>query len=215
MSGTVEKSLGALSTSNRPSGVKTPGQPDSQGGGQELPALARLAVEAYVREHRVLSPRPSGDDSILNQSAGCFVSIKTTDGDLRGCIGTIEPSYETLAEEIIFNAVSAATRDPRFFPVAEPELPHLRFSVDVLSTPEAAQFEQLNPAIYGVIVEDQEGSRRGLLLPDIEGVETPDQQVRIAAQKAGIAPDTPLRLYRFRVTRFTETGNQQSSEQGA
>ena len=215
MSGTAKKSAGALSPPDYSSGGETTEHPDYLSGDQELPALARRSVEAYVRERCLLSPSPPSPDSILNQRAACFVSIKTTDGDLRGCIGTIEPSYHTLAEEIIFNAVSAATRDPRFFPVTEPELSHLRFSVDVLSTPEPAQVEQLDPAVYGVIVEDDEGVRRGLLLPDIEGVKTPTQQVQIAAQKAGITPDTPIRLYRFRVTRFTETGSQHSTEQGA
>ena len=124
---------------------------------------------------------------------------------MRGCIGTIEAVKESLAEEIISNAISAATRDPRFPPVAPDELSHLRYSVDVLSKPEPTTFEGLDPKIYGVIVEDLQGTRRGLLLPDIEGVETATQQVEIAARKAGIAPGTLLRLSRFRVERFPET----------
>jgi AmmeMemoRadiSam system protein A/AmmeMemoRadiSam system protein B len=180
-------------------------QKTEQRGGGELTALARLAVETFVREKRVIEKPSTLKDSMLEQRAACFVSIKTDDGDLRGCIGTIEPVKETLCEELIANAVSSATRDPRFLPVAKDELSHLRYSVDVLSTPEPAKFEELDPKVYGVIVEDQAGTRRGLLLPDLQGIETAGQQVEIAARKAGIAPDTPLKFYRFRVERFRES----------
>jgi AmmeMemoRadiSam system protein A len=166
-----------------------------------LPALARSAVEAFVRDGQVLKA-PAG---LFDQRAACFVSIKTDDGDLRGCIGTIEPVKPTLARELIANAINAATRDPRFEPVTADELPRLRYSVDVLSTPEPAAFEELNPAIYGVIVEDEAGLRRGLLLPDLKGIKTARQQVEIAARKAGIVPGTPLKLSRFRVERFRES----------
>ena len=170
----------------------------------DLPALARRAVETFVRERLLIDPGPRQPDSILNFKAACFVSIKTPH-DLRGCIGTIEPFKDTLAEEIVTNAVHAATRDPRFQPVSTEELPDLRYSVDVLEPPEPARFEDLDPVQYGVIVEDESGTRRGLLLPNIEGIETVEQQVRIAARKAGIPPDTPLRLHRFRVRRFRES----------
>ncbi|MEO7969864.1 MAG: AmmeMemoRadiSam system protein A, partial [bacterium] len=130
--------------------------------------------------------------------------IKTRDGDLRGCIGTIEPAKETLGAELVANAISAATRDPRFTPVQENELTNLKYSVDILSAPEPATVADLDPAIYGVIVEDESGLSRGLLLPDIAGVDTVDQQVTIAARKAGIAPGNPLKLSRFRVDRFRE-----------
>ena len=169
-----------------------------------LPELARRAVETLVREGRVLeSPRVSGD-SLLGRRAACFVSIKTDTGDLRGCIGTVEPVRDALAEELIHNAISAATRDPRFLPVASSELPHLRYSVDVLSTPEPARFEELDPKTYGLIVEDQTGRRRGLLLPDLEGVESAEQQLQIAARKAGIPPGADVKLYRFLVRRYGE-----------
>lgn len=174
-----------------------------------LPALARSTVETFVRDgHASDAPQnpaastPSA--SILSERAACFVSIKTDTGDLRGCIGTIEPARPTLAQELAANAVSAATEDPRFPPVGAEELAHLRYSVDVLSAPEPAQFEDLDPSNYGVIVEDECGTRRGLLLPDIEGIETAARQVEIAARKAGIPAGTPLRLYRFRVRRFRE-----------
>ena len=184
---------------------------------QQLLSLARHAIETFVHEGRVIE-EPVKLAPLLKERVACFVSIKTVDGDLRGCIGTIEPAAETLAAEVIANAVSSATRDPRFPPVTPDELPHLRYSVDVLSTPEQAQFEELDPKIYGVIVEDESGVRRGLLLPDLPGVETASQQVEIATRKAGIKPGTPLKFSRFRVERFREPAqfnNNQTSEQGA
>lgn len=168
----------------------------------ELPALARLAVETFVRTGTSTSAQEPVS-ALLSARAACFVSIKTHSGDLRGCIGTIEPVKQTLAEELTANAINAATRDPRFEPVSPEELAQLRYSVDVLGVPESAEFEALDPKIYGVIVEDESG-RRGLLLPDIAGVETAQQQVDIAARKAGIAPGTPLKLSRFRVDRYRE-----------
>jgi AmmeMemoRadiSam system protein A len=140
----------------------------------------------------------------LSARAACFVSVKTLAGDLRGCIGTVEPVKQTLAEELIMNSISAVTRDPRFNPVTEAELPNLHYSVDVLTSSEPTTFEDLYPAVYGVIVEDERGMSRGLLLPDIEGVDTPRKQVEIAARKAGIQAGAPIRLSRFRVTRFRE-----------
>ncbi len=182
----------------------------------DLPALARRAIEIFVREGRIIE-KPPGVPALLNERAACFVSIKTGEGELRGCIGTIEPVKETVADELIANAISAATRDPRFSPVEPDELTHLRYSVDVLSQPEPARFEDLDPARYGVIVEDEDGLRRGLLLPDLEGINTARQQVEIATRKAGITPGSPLRFYRFRVERFREptlhTQNLRTKEQ--
>ena len=172
--------------------------------GASLPALARRAVETLALTGEQLSA-PANVSGILAERAACFVSIKTLPGILRGCIGTIEPAMPSLAEEIIMNAVNAATRDPRFPPVAAGELADLVYSVDILSVPEPAQFEDLDPSIYGVIVEDERGFARGLLLPAIEGVDTAAKQVDIAARKAGIAPGTPLKLMRFRVDRFKES----------
>jgi AmmeMemoRadiSam system protein A/AmmeMemoRadiSam system protein B len=169
---------------------------------ERLPALARRAVETFVLTgSQIKWENPLG---LLAERAACFVSIKTEDGDLRGCIGTIEPKRDTLAEELIANAINAATRDPRFKQVSKNELPRLRYSVDVLSAPEPAAFAELDPTVYGVIVEDEDGRRRGLLLPDIEGVETARQQVEIASRKAGIPPGAPVKLSRFRVQRFGE-----------
>lgn len=168
-----------------------------------LPAIARKIVETYTLTGSVFRPEPT-ECSLLGVRAACFVSIKTLDGDLRGCIGTIEPTKDTLAEELVANAISAATRDPRFSPIEPSELANLRYSVDVLSAPEPARVEDLNPSVYGVVVEDESGENRGLLLPDIEGVETAAQQVEIATRKAGIPKGRPLRISRFRVNRYRE-----------
>lgn len=167
----------------------------------ELPALARRAVETLVETGRQLklSAAPVG---LLGERAACFVSLKTKDGELRGCIGTIEPIKSTLAEEIIANAIGAATRDPRFEPVSVEELSNLKYSVDVLAPAEPATMDQLDPLIYGVIVES--GEKRGLLLPDIPGIEDAEYQVEIAANKAGIRKGEPVKLSRFIVQRFKE-----------
>jgi len=168
-----------------------------------LPALARDAVETFVRMGQVLSPPPSTGE-FLSSRAPCFVSLKTRSGELRGCIGTIEPARDTLAHEIIANAISAANNDPRFEPVRAEELSNLRYSVDVLLLPEEAVMEDLDPSVFGVIVEDESGTRRGLLLPDIPGIDNAEQQVEIAARKAGIGRDERVRLYRFKVERYRE-----------
>lgn len=176
---------------------------DSAASGEDLPAFARRAVETYAREGRIIKP-PAANSPLLRQRAACFVSIKTDDGGLRGCIGTIEPAHDNLAEELMANAIAAATRDPRFPPISAEELPSLRYSVDILAEAVPAEFADLDPKTYGVIVEDERGRRRGLLLPDIEGVDTARQQVQIAARKAGISSNEPVRLYRFHVRRFSE-----------
>jgi len=135
----------------------------------------------------------------MRDKAGVFVSIHKF-GGLRGCIGTFEPATENVAEEIIANAISSATRDPRFPAVAPNELKDLSYSVDVLTKPEPIESQdQLDPKRYGVIVES--GFRRGLLLPDLEGVDTVDYQIDICRQKAGIMPNEPIKLYRFEVKR--------------
>jgi AmmeMemoRadiSam system protein A/AmmeMemoRadiSam system protein B len=167
------------------------------------PTLARNAVEAFIRSGRILDP-VEATHGLLGTPAPCFVSLKTLDGELRGCIGTIEPARDTLAHEIVANAISAATNDPRFEAVSVEELSNLRYSVDVLFPPEKAEMNELDPAVFGVIVEDQSGARRGLLLPDIAGITDAAQQVEIAARKAGIAAGEPVRLWRFKVERFRE-----------
>jgi len=122
-------------------------------------------------------------------------------GELRGCIGTFEPTTKNVAEEVISNAISSATRDPRFPPIAPGELKDLEYSVDVLTSPEPVESQdKLDHKKYGVIV--QSGYSRGLLLPDLEGVDSVEEQITICRQKAGIAPDEPVKLYRFEVKRY-------------
>lgn len=164
-----------------------------------LVALARQTIETYVREGRQIA-LPADLTPEMRRRAGAFVSLHAH-GDLRGCIGTIQPSQPNLAAEIIHNAIMAATEDPRFPPMTEAELDSLEISVDVLSPPEPiASMEELDPKKYGVIVES--GFRRGLLLPDLEGVDTAGCQVDIARRKAGIGLHEPLKLYRFIVERY-------------
>ena len=161
--------------------------------------LAKEAVETYIKEGKVIKA-PSELAPEMRGRAGVFVSIHKF-GELRGCIGTFEPSRENIAEEIIANAISSATRDPRFLPIAPGELKDLEYSVDILSSPEPVESkEELDPKKYGVIVES--GPRRGLLLPDLEGVDSVDQQIEICRYKAGIDPSEPVKLYRFTVKRY-------------
>jgi AmmeMemoRadiSam system protein A len=166
-----------------------------------LVRLARAAVEAYVCEQRVLQPE-EWPETVDCPPAGVFVTLhRTSTGHLRGCIGTIEPCEETIVAETIRNAISAATRDPRFDPVLPGEVADLTVDVSVLHPPErVAGLEQLDPHRYGVIV--QRGTRRGLLLPDIPGIEDAETQVDIACQKAWIARNEPVTLYRFQVDKY-------------
>lgn len=165
-----------------------------------LVKLAKDAVELYTRERKVLAMRDEDLAPEMLQQAGVFVSLKVR-GMLRGCIGTFQPCEPNIAREIVRNAISAATADPRFSPVRKEELAELEYSVDVLSSPEpVTDPKDLDPKRYGVIV--QAGRCRGLLLPDLEGVDTVDEQVGIAMQKAGIPPGTPVSLLRFEVKRY-------------
>jgi len=164
--------------------------------------LARLTVETFIREGTGTGP-PVDPQGVLATRAGVFVTLRSADGQLRGCIGTIEPAHPNVAEEIVQNAISAATRDPRFLPVETSELPDLTYGVDVLSIPEPARGpEDLDPARYGVIVETLDGWHRGLLLPRIVGIESAEAQWLAVHSKAGIKPGTPVRVERFTVTRF-------------
>ncbi len=160
--------------------------------------LARETVETYVKEGRRIEP-PADLPPEMRDQAGVFVSIHKK-GDLRGCIGTFEPQEPDIAREIINNAVSSATRDPRFHAIRESELADLDYSVDVLTRPEKVASEKdLDPKKYGVIVAC--GWRRGLLLPDLEGVDTVQDQISICCQKGGISPNEAKELFRFEVKR--------------
>ncbi|MFH1584420.1 MAG: AmmeMemoRadiSam system protein A [Actinomycetota bacterium] len=160
--------------------------------------LAKKAVEKYIKVGKVLSHKNILEE-FTKEKAGIFVSIKKK-GELRGCIGTIYPTKNNVVEEIISNAISSSTRDPRFSPVEKEELKLLTYSVDILSEPEKIEkMSRLNPKKYGVVVKS--GHKTGLLLPDLEGVDTPEMQVNIAKSKAGIFPDEEFEIYRFTVTR--------------
>lgn len=167
-----------------------------------ITSLARASFEHYTRTgHRLPIPADTPAD-LREQRAACFVSLHLG-GNLRGCIGTLEPVYDCLAEEIIENAISACSRDPRFPAVIEAELPEIHCSVDVLSSPEEIEGpDQLDVKRYGVIVS--KGFRRGVLLPDLDGVDTVDEQIRIAKAKAGINDYEDVQLQRFEVVRHEE-----------
>jgi AmmeMemoRadiSam system protein A len=165
-----------------------------------FPALAKNAIERYCLERKIIKP-PYPLPPEMQRRAGVFVSLKKH-GELRGCIGTFAPTTENIATEIIRNALAAANEDPRFVPVMPEELPEIEYSVDVLSDPvRVYSLDELDPKKFGVIVA--KGSRRGLLLPDLEGVDTVDYQLSIAKRKAAIDPyDEDVDIYRFTVERY-------------
>ena len=168
-------------------------------------ALARLSVETFVNTGRPAELPDDVPSEVLSQRAGAFVSLHER-GQLRGCIGTIAATCENVALEILQNGVSACSQDPRFDPVQPDELDFLDYSVDVLGDAESIDSPaQLDPKRYGVIVT--KGWHRGLLLPNLEGVDTIDAQVSIAKQKAGISVyDEDVQLERFEVVRHTRGG---------
>ena len=162
--------------------------------------LARETIENYIKQGKIITPPLGLPEEMINQKAGVFVSLKKF-GDLRGCIGTFMPTQENIAQEITKNAISAAVDDPRFSPVNVSELEDLSISVDVLSAPEEVKdISQLDPKKYGVIVSS--GYKKGLLLPDLEGVDAVEYQIDIAKRKAGIYPGEKVKLYRFEVKRY-------------
>ena len=162
--------------------------------------LARRSLETYVKTSQRLTSLPEDlPTEMTTQQAGAFVSLHKN-GQLRGCIGTIAPTCENLAWEIVQNAISACSRDPRFSPVRPNELDELEYSVDVLGAPEPVDSPAaLDPKTYGVIVSCS--GRRGLLLPDLDGVDSVEAQLSIALQKGGIRENEPYKIERFKVVR--------------
>jgi AmmeMemoRadiSam system protein A len=188
-----------------------PVRPTAAAGGSVSPATspadyARACVEAFVGGHP--APRVPAE-ALYDRVAACFCSLKKR-GELRGCIGTLTPVEPSLGHEIARNAYAAAFRDPRFPPVVEGELQALSYSVDVLSPSEPCTPADLDPRRYGVIVTA--GVRRGVLLPDLAGVDTVERQLAIALQKAGIRPGEPHATERFTVSRFGETGRDEACD---
>lgn len=174
----------------------------SREGENPYAAIARSSLESYVKDGTEISSSQfknlAHSNDLFENRAGVFVSLKKF-GELRGCIGTTAPTTDSIADEIIENSISAGTRDPRFEPVEESELDFIEYSVDVLSEAVPAKITELDPSRFGVIVRS--GGRSGLLLPDLEGVDTVEQQLEIACRKAGINPSKHFNLYKFTVTR--------------
>ena len=161
----------------------------------DIQALGREAIETYLRSRRLIDP-PAPIPAELQSPSAVFVTLRK-DGELRGCVGSVRPTEATAAHELIRYAVASAVRDPRFDPVRLDEVSALTIKVQLLDMPEpVANIAELDPHVYGVIV--RRGDRQALLLPDIEGIETPEQQVVAACQKAGIDRHAPLELERFR-----------------
>ena len=173
--------------------------PGRKRGKHPLVQLAVDSVENFIKNREVISP-PAELTEEMKEKAGVFVCLKK-DGQLRGCIGTFQPVTDNVANEVIKNAVSAATEDPRFNCVDCGELDGIEYSVDVLTAPEPVKnIQELDPKRYGVLVV--RGNRRGLLLPDLDGVDTVGEQIAIAKHKAGIDPYEPITIYRFEVKRY-------------
>ena len=167
-----------------------------------LVQLAREAIKGYLEKKEIIEP-PEELTHEMWEKHGVFVCLKMK-GRLRGCIGTFEPATSTVAEEIILNAICAATQDPRFMPLTLSEFKDTDVSVDVLTTPEPVISQSqgtLDPKRYGVIVKSS--GRCGLLLPDLEGVDSVKQQIGIARAKAGIGENEPVELFRFEIRRYS------------
>lgn len=161
--------------------------------------LAMKAVHHYLNTEGILL-RPDPLPEEFRKKAGVFVSIKKNK-KLRGCIGTIAPTESDLAQEIISNAISAAAKDPRFSPVTKDEWNQLTFSVDVLNTPEKIRkVSELDCKQFGVIVKSND--KQGLLLPNLDGINSVEEQIRICEKKAGLSENDPVELFRFRVQRY-------------
>lgn len=168
-----------------------------------LTGLARAAIAHYLQTKETMTP-PKTEDAGSQRKSGAFVSLHDLSGELRGCIGTVEATKDTVAEEVIANAIAAATGDPRFVPVQAHELAGLTISVDVLSSPTIeTNIAKLDPKTDGLVVTATDG-RRGVLLPDLAGIETAQEQITICREKAGIGPEEPIQIAKFQVERQTE-----------
>jgi AmmeMemoRadiSam system protein A len=169
--------------------------------------LAKETIKNYLLTKKMIEVPKDLPLEILTKRAGVFICFKNK-GELRGCIGTFMPVYENVAQEIIQNTISAATQDHRFIPVQAHEMENLKITIDILSEPEKIEDEeinQLNPKKFGIVVKSEDGYRSGLLLPDLEGVDTVADQVSIACEKAGINEYSEnFTVYKFTVERHAE-----------
>lgn len=167
-----------------------------------LPGLAREAIRARLEGREPALPRAN---RALAARAPLFVTLKWSDGVLRGCMGAVQPLCSDLVAETVDRAHAAAFEDPRFPPVGAEELDALKIDISVLQPAEVVTDpDQLDPAVYGLILSDDSG-RRAVLLPGIEGIDSVDQQIAITRQKAGIRADEPVTMRRFRVVRVAES----------
>ena len=165
-------------------------------------SLAKKTIEIFIKNHKIIDPPGDLPGEMTSQKAGIFVTIHNNK-ELRGCIGTFLPTEDSIAREIIQNAISAATKDYRFRSIAAEELPNLGYEVSVLSTPEQVKsLDDLDHQKYGVLVKT-ESNKSGLLLPDLKGVNSPEEQISICCQKGGIDMEKEkLILYRFEVNKY-------------
>lgn len=165
--------------------------------------FARYVIENHIKKEKNLK-LPSMLTGVEVHKAGAFVSIKTLEDELRGCIGTISPTEKSVIDEVKNNAIASATKDPRFPPVEPSELEKLKYSVDILYPPEKVRdLKELDPMVYGIIITSQSG-KRALLLPDLEGLDTVEKQVAACMRKAGIAFEEKITVQRFKVDRHSE-----------
>jgi AmmeMemoRadiSam system protein A len=172
---------------------------DQKNAEDSLVRLARLALETYVLSKKTISPPSTFPQELTNERAGVFVSLKLNQR-LRGCIGTTQPTTSSIAEEIIQNAISAGTHDPRFDPVSVDDLSRIVYSVDVLKPTESiSSIDELDPKRYGIIVRHQH--RQALLLPNLEGIDTVQEQLQVVLRKAGIKETESYTMERFEVVR--------------
>jgi len=172
-----------------------------------LVLLAKEAVENFIKENKVISPPKNFPNEFLNKKAGTFVTIEKQ-GELRGCVGTYLPTKENIAQEVIQNAIAAATQDYRFSPLKKEELPCLSYTVYILGKPiSVRELKELDPRKYGIIVKSEPMNyfypKIGLLLPGLEGVNTVEDQISIACQKAGINPlKEKFKVYKFKAKKY-------------
>jgi len=165
--------------------------------------FARLIIENHIRG-KGKPELPKTLTGVEVNKAGAFVSLKTANGELRGCIGTILATRDSVIEEVMHNAISSATRDPRFSPVEAHELDSLKYSVDILHPPERVKsLDELDPKVYGIIVSAESG-RQALLLPDLEGLDTIEKQVAACMRKAGILLEEKISVQKFKVDRYSQ-----------
>ena len=168
---------------------------------EDVPNLAKKTIEEYILHGRMYEIDQDLSEE-LNREAGVFVTLKKN-GDLRGCIGTIRPTQKNIAAEVQKNAISAAEHDPRFPAVSGDELNEIDYSVDIIGEMEKVDSkEELNPKKFGIMVKG--GHQTGLLLPDLEGIDTIEKQINIARKKAGLSKDADIEIYRFEVKRYKE-----------